>query len=214
MHSLVEFLKHALETWGYWAVVVALLLENAGVPLPGETILIFASFFAYQREHLKIEWIIVSAVIACTVGDNIGYWIGRHGGRPLLERWKAFFRIDDEDIAAGERFLHRRGWFAIFIARFIAGMRIVAGPMAGVLCMPWKRFLTANFCGAAVWVSTISLVAYSFGSQEERLLAYLDRVNVFFLVVLIGVAWFLWRRHMKKWRQKRRTAAEQSDTMH
>jgi len=212
MHSLVDLLKHALETWGYWAVVTALLLENAGVPLPGETILIFASFFAYQREHLKIEWIIVAAVAACTLGDNIGYWIGRHGGRPLLNRWKKFFRIDDEDIATGERFLERRGWFAIFIARFIAGMRIVAGPMAGVLCMPCKKFLTANFCGAAVWVSVISLVAFSFGSQEERLLEYLDRVNIFFLVVVVAVVWLLWRRHMKKWREKRR-ARGSSDTI-
>lgn len=214
MHSLVDFLKYALETWGYWAVITALLLENAGVPLPGETILIFASFFAYQGEHLKIEWIIATAVVACTVGDNIGYWIGRHGGRPLLNRWKRIFRVDDEDIAIGERFLERRGWFAIFIARFIAGMRIVAGPLAGVLCMPWKKFLTANFCGAAVWVSVISLVAYSFGSQEDRLLAYLDRVNVFFLIVVVAVVWFLWRRHMKKWRERRRAQELDSGTMH
>jgi membrane-associated protein len=213
MHWLVDFLKHALETWGYWAVLVALLCENAGLPLPGETILIFASFLAYEGEALQIHWIIVIGIVACTTGDNIGYWIGHHGGRPLLERWKRFFRIDDEDIAKGERFLQRRGWFAIFIARFIAGMRIVAGPMAGVLLMPWKKFFTANFCGAAVWVTTIALAGYAFGSQEDRLLALIDRLNIFVFVIVVLIAWYLWRRHLRKWRDKRSAQRAQSDTI-
>lgn len=213
MHFLVDFLKHALETWGYWAVLVALLCENAGVPLPGETILLFASFTAYEGKGLQIHWIIAIGVIACTVGDNIGYWIGHHGGRPLLMHWQRFFRIDDADIAKGEQFLHRRGWFAIFIARFIAGMRIVAGPMAGILRMPWPKFLTANFCGATVWVSTIALVGYAFGSQEERLMRLLDRMNTFVLVIVVIVAVFLWWRHLRKWRQKRSVPAAPSDTM-
>ena len=203
MHYLVDFLNHALLTWGYWAVLVALLCENAGVPLPGETILLFASFLAYEGKGLQLHWIIVIGTIACTIGDNIGYWIGRHGGRPLLERWKRFFRIDDEDIAKGEAFLQRRGWFAIFIARFIAGMRIVAGPMAGVLCMPWKKFFTANFCGAAVWVTTIALVGFAFGSQEERLFRLMDRFNYVVLAIVVVIAVYLWRNHLKKWREKR-----------
>ncbi len=213
MHFIIGFLKHALETWGYWAVLVALLCENAGVPLPGETILLFASFLAYKGEHLQIHWIIVVGTVACTIGDNIGYWIGHHGGRPLLERWKRFFRIDDEDIAKGEDFLNRHGWFAIFIARFIAGMRIVAGPLAGVLCMPWKKFVTANFCGAAVWVSTIALVGYAFGSKSDELLAFLDRLNnvVLVLVVVAVVAWIVWRRRKRLKTRAARPAT--SDTM-
>jgi len=203
MHFIVDFLRQALETWGYWAVLMALLLENAGVPLPGETILIFAIFLAYEGKGLQIHWIILIGIVACTIGDNIGYWIGYHGGRPLLHHWQRFFRIDDDDIAKGERFLQRRGWFAIFIARFIAGMRIVAGPMAGVLRMPWAKFVSANFCGAAVWVTTIALVGYAFGSQEERLLALIDRLNIFVLVIVVIVVVYLWRKHLKKWREKR-----------
>jgi membrane protein DedA with SNARE-associated domain len=210
MHFIIEFLKHALETWGYWAVLVALLCENAGVPLPGETILLFASFLAYKGERLQIQWIIVIGIVACTIGDNIGYWIGHRGGRPLLDHWKRFFRITHEDIVKGEQFLNRYGWFAIFIARFIAGMRIVAGPMAGILCMPWKKFVTANFCGAAVWVTTISLVGYAFGSKSDELLGFLERLNNFVLIAIVGaiVAWWFWRR--RKSRAARRAV---SDTM-
>ncbi len=210
MHYIVDFLKHALLTWGYWAVLVALLCENAGVPVPGETILLFASFLAYEGKGLQIHWIILVGVVACTIGDNIGYAIGHFGGRPLLDRWKRFFRIDDEDIAKGEQFLHRHGWFAIFIARFIAGMRIVAGPMAGVLRMHWFKFFTANFCGATAWVTTIALAGYAFGSQEERLLAMMDRLNYLVLIIVVIVAWYLWRKHLKKWREKR---AAPSDTI-
>ena len=213
MHFLVDFLKHALQTWGYWAVVIALLCENAGVPLPGETILLFASFTAYEGRGLQIHWIILAGVIACTIGDNIGYWIGRSGGRRLLHRWQKFFRVDDEDVAKGERFLQRRGWFAIFIARFIAGMRIVAGPMAGVLRMPWAKFLSANFCGAAVWVTTIATVGYAFGSQEERLLRLMDRFNYVVLVIVVVVVCYLWIKHLKKWRAKRDVQRAKLDTM-
>ena len=213
MHWLVDFLKHAIETWGYWTVLVALLCENAGVPVPGETILLFASFTAYEGKGLQIHWIIIIGIVACTIGDNIGYWIGYHGGRPLLRRWQRIFRIDDADIAKGEQFLQRRGWFAIFIARFIAGMRIVAGPMAGVLRMPWEKFFSANFCGAAVWVTTIALAGYAFGSQEERLMALIERFNGLVLVIVVVVVVYLWRKHLKKWREKRRAAAIPSDTM-
>ena len=122
MHWIVETARQYLQTYGYWAVLVALLGENAGLPLPGETILILASFLAFQGHHLKMPWVILVGIGACTMGDNVGYWIGRRGGRPLLEKWKHFFHISDAAIKAGEEFLQRRGSVAIFLARFIAGI--------------------------------------------------------------------------------------------
>jgi len=178
-HHIEQFIL----VWGYWAVLFGLLAENAGVPVPGETILIFASVLAYRHQHLQLQWIIVIGIAAATLGDNIGYFIGHRGGRPLLERWKKFFRVDEADLRAGEEFLNRRGWVAIFIARFIAGMRIIAGPMAGVLRMKWKRFLAANAAGAAVWVVTIALVGYAFGSQFEHVAAFFDKAGIALLAV-------------------------------
>src|SRR5512135_2960303 len=142
---LFEVLRRHFQEWGYWTVVIALLLENAGVPVPGETILLFASFLAYSEESLRLPYIILVGTVACTMGDNIGYVIGRRGGRPLLERYKHIFHIPDRTIHRGERLFARYGSVTIFFARFVFGMRIIAGPMAGVLRMPWKQFAIFNF---------------------------------------------------------------------
>jgi membrane protein DedA with SNARE-associated domain len=211
MHWMVDQARYYLQTYGYWAVLLALLGENAGIPLPGETILIFASFLAFQGEHLRLAPLILVGIGACTMGDNLGYWIGRRGGRPLLERWKHFFRVSDDDIRAAEDFLQRHGSLAIFAARFIAGMRIIAGPLAGVLRMEWKRFLLANAAGAAAWVTVIACVGYFFGSQYDSLMRVLKGTEIVILVVVIGAAWYFWRRRKKQRKQRlarRREAAQ------
>jgi membrane protein DedA with SNARE-associated domain len=198
MGWIVQHIEHFILAWGYWAVLAGLLAENMGVPVPGETILIFASFLAYKHQHLHLVWVIVVGIAAATIGDNIGYFIGHRGGRPLLEKWKRFFHIGDAEIRAGEDFVNRRGWFAIFIARFIAGMRIVAGPIAGVLRMRWSHFLPANAAGAVVWVTTISLIGYTFGSQFGRVIQFFDNAGLALLaVVVIGAVW-AWRRHRRR----------------
>ncbi len=193
--SLFELLRRYFQEWGYWTVVIALLLENAGVPVPGETILLFASFLAYSEQELRLPYIILFGTLACTVGDNIGYAIGHRGGRPLLERYKHIFRIPQRTIERGERLFAHYGSVTIFFARFIFGMRIVAGPLAGVLRMPWKQFAVFNFLGAATWVTVISIVGFLFGSEWNQLLRILKRVNFGVLVLFLVVALVLWLRH-------------------
>ncbi len=192
---LFQVLRDHFDQWGYWTVVIALLLENAGVPVPGETILLFASFLAYSEESLRLPYIIVAGTIACTMGDNIGYVLGLHGGRPLLERYKHIFHIPDRTIRRGERLFARYGSVTIFFARFVFGMRIIAGPMAGVLHMPWKQFAVFNFLGAATWVTVISLVGYLFGSEWHQLIRILRRFNLGVLLLFVIVALILWVRH-------------------
>ncbi len=192
---MFEHIRQFLIHWGYWGVAAFLLLENAGVPLPGETVLLLASVLAFKSHELRLPWIIVVGTIACTAGDNIGYLIGSAGGRPLLERWKNFFRVKDEHIHSAEELLHRYGPLAIFFARFIAGARIVAGPLAGVLRMHWKTFALFNFLGAVTWVTVIASLGYLFGSQLDRLLATVKHVELALLILLlIGLAVYLWRR--------------------
>ncbi len=193
MH-LFDYIRQFLAHWGYWSVAAFLLLENAGVPLPGETILILASVLAFKSHELRLPWIILIGTLACTFGDNAGYWIGNIGGRPLLERWKRFFHVKDEHIRSGEDLLRRHGAPAIFFARFIAGARIVAGPLAGVLRMEWRRFALFNFLGALSWVSVIAGLSYLFGSQLDRLLATVKRIELAFLIVIVaGLAFYFWR---------------------
>src|SRR5580693_8485218 len=144
-HSILDLLRNAVVSYGYWAVGLALLAENAGVPVPGETILLLASFLAYSEHDLRLPWIIVVATIAATLGDNLGYALGHYGGRPLVARYQAFFRIEDKTLARGEALFALFAAVTIFFARFVFGMLVIAGPIAGVLRMPWRKFLIYNF---------------------------------------------------------------------
>ena len=203
MSGLFELLRQFFDAYGYWTLIVVLLLENAGLPLPGETTLLFASFLAYSERELHVGYIILTGILACTVGDNLGYLIGYRGGRPLLERYQRIFRIRPKTIARGERLFNRYGAVTIFFARFLFGMRIIAGPMAGVLRMPWKKFLLFNFLGASVWVTVISVIGYVFGSQWDFVIALIKRMNIVVLAVVAVLILALWWR-----RRQRRLRAE------
>jgi membrane protein DedA with SNARE-associated domain len=194
-HSILDFLRDAVVQYGYWAVGAALLLENAGIPVPGETILLLASFMAYSQHELQLAWIIVVATVAATLGDNLGFALGLYGGRPLLARYQSIFRIKAATLERGENLFARYGAVTIFFARFIFGMRIIAGPLAGVLRMPWRKFLIFNFLGAAVWVTTISSVGYLFGRHWQRLQQDLKRLDVVALVIVLLVAIVIWWRN-------------------
>ena len=193
-----ELLRGFFQQHGYLTVAVALLLENAGIPVPGETILLFASFLAYEEHGLNLAVVIVIAIIACTLGDNIGYWIGRRGGRPLLERYQHIFKIRNSSIRRGEKLFERYGSPTIFFARFVFGMRIIAGPLAGVLRMDWKRFALFNFLGATAWVTVVSVAGYMFGAHWNRLLRFVGRANLVFFVVAVGVAAIALRRYFSE----------------
>lgn len=195
---IFQLLRGFFDEHGYWTVFIALLLENAGVPVPGETILLFASFLAFDEQELRLGYIILVGIAAATLGDNIGYWIGRRGGRPLLDRYKHIFHIPDGTIRKGERLFHKHGDLTIFFARFVFGMRIIAGPLAGVLCMPWSKFVVFNFMGATVWVVVISLVGYKFGEHWEQLIHIMGRVNLIIGLVAVYVAYIIWRGYRER----------------
>ena len=190
-HSILELLRNAVAQYGYWAVGSALLLENAGIPVPGETILLLASFLAYSEHELKLSWVIVVGTIAATVGDNLGFAVGYYGGRSLLLRYQSLFRISNKVVLRGENLFARYGALTIFFARFVFGMRIIAGPLAGVLRMPWRKFLIFNFLGAGVWVAVIASAGYLFGRHWARLEQNLQRFDI--VAVIVAVAAFaLW----------------------
>lgn len=199
--SILDFLQELIANYGYWAVGGALLLENTGIPVPGETILLLASFLSYSRDELKLPYIILIGICAATLGDNLGFAIGYRGGRRLLDRYRTTFRIREETITRGERLFDEYGAVTIFFARFIFGLRVIAGPLAGVLRMPWRRFAIFNFLGATLWVTVISLVGYKFGKHWDQLMDYLERVNILFIIAAAFVILVLWlwrRRHLAK----------------
>jgi membrane protein DedA with SNARE-associated domain len=183
--------------YGYWAVFFGVLLEDAGLPLPGETILLYASFLAHSKHELQLPYVILIAIIAATMGDNIGYGLGRYGGRPLLDRYKHIFHISPEIVARGERLMERYGALAVFFGRFITGLRILAGPLAGTLHMSWKKFAIFNFLGAAAWVTAVSLAGYLFAGEYRLLIQTFGRVQVYVLLAAIAIGLFWWWHHKK-----------------
>jgi membrane protein DedA with SNARE-associated domain len=193
-----ELIRAFFQHHGYWAVAVALLLENAGVPVPGETVLLFASFLAYSEHNLHLPWIILVGAVSCTIAGNVGYAIGHHGGRPLLDRWKHLFRIQQSHLDRGERLFAHYGPGTIFFARFIFGLRVIAGPLAGVLRMNFGRFALFNFLGAAVWVTVISCLGYLFGSQWLALVHALRDVDFALLAVVVVIGLVIWRLRRRK----------------
>jgi membrane protein DedA with SNARE-associated domain len=197
-HSILVLLRNAVVHYGYWAVGAALLAENAGVPVPGETILLIACFLAYSDHALRLPWIILVATIAATLGDNLGFALGYYGGRPLLVRYQALFKIRSRTLQRGEELFARYGAGTVFFARFVFGIRIVAGPLAGVLRMPWRKFMIFNFLGAALWVSVISGAGYLFGQRWERLAMGVKRIDILAGSLVLLVAAFLWWRSRQK----------------
>jgi len=196
-HHTFDLVRGALVHYGYWAVAAALLLENAGVPVPGETVLLLASFLAYSERDLQLGWIVLVGTLAATVGDNLGYAIGNYGGRSLLERYRNVFRIRDTTLARGEGMFEQYGSVTILFSRFVFGMRVIAGPLAGVLRMPWKRFAAFNFLGAALWVSVISLAGYFFGGRWRLLMHYMKRFDMALAAVFVLVISVVWWRNRK-----------------
>ena len=194
-HHTLDLLRGALVHYGYWAVAALLLLENAGLPLPGETILLLASFLAYSERELALPWVIVVGTVATTLGGELGFAMGRHGGRPLIERYRHVFSIGAESVARGERLFDRYGPATVFLARFIFGMRVLASLLAGALHMPWRKFVLFNFLGAAVWVTAICGAGYLFGGHWGRLAHDLKRFDLAVVIVLVVGGLLLWWRN-------------------
>jgi membrane protein DedA with SNARE-associated domain len=195
---LIDLLRGAVVHHGYWAVAVLLLLESAGLPLPGETVLLLASFLAFSEHELQLPWIIVVGIVATTLGGELGFALGRNGGRPLIERYQHIFGIRRESIARGERLFDRYGPATVFLARFLFGMRVLASLLAGALHMPWRKFVLYNFLGAALWVTAICSAGYLFGGHWGRLIHDLKRFDLVVLIVVVAAALFFWWRRRSR----------------
>jgi len=201
MH-ISHWLRAFIADYGYWAVALALLGESAGVPIPGEITLLLASFLAYSEHQLHLGWIIVVATAAGTLGGYLGYALGHYGGRPLLDRYQSVFRMRPATLQRGEEIFSRYGAAAIFSSRFIFGLRVFAGPLAGVLRMRWRDFALFNFLGAAAWATVIAGAGYLFGQHWRSLMRTMQRFNIAVLIVAVAVILYWW------WRYRRRSAVE------
>jgi membrane protein DedA with SNARE-associated domain len=168
-------------------------VESMGVPLPGETALFTAAIVA-SKGKLSIEAVIGVAAAAAILGDNVGYLIGRKAGRRLLEAPGPFERHRRAVIAYGQPFFDRHGPKAVFLGRFVSGLRITAAWLAGVNRMRWRDFLFWNATGGIVWATAVGLLAYSFGHAAEQAIKTAGLVGLIAAVVLAVGLWVIVRR--------------------
>jgi membrane-associated protein len=182
----------------YFALAGLVAAESMGVPLPGETALLTAAVLAHQG-HLALPVVIAVAAVAAIVGDNAGFLLGRRGGRWLLERPGPLHAHREHLLKRGERFFARHGSKAVFLARFVTGVRVTAAWMAGVNRMPWKTFLAWNALGGVTWAVAIGTLGYVFGATAERVVrsAGVAGVVVIAAAGVIGGGWWLFKRRRR-----------------
>jgi membrane protein DedA with SNARE-associated domain len=188
-----------LTQYGLVLLFAAVAIESAGVPIPGETTLITAAFLARPEYH---RWSLVSVIVvaaaAAIVGDNVGYWLGRRGGRGLINRWGFARRYADKALPPSERFFKKHGAKTVFFGRFIAILRVTAAWLAGISHMPWWRFFMWNAAGGIVWAVGVSVLAYVAGKAVADTISHYGLYGVIGLLV-VGALLFLALRY---WRNR------------
>jgi membrane-associated protein len=194
----MERFQALIDHYGYTALFIGVLLENAGLPVPGETAVLTSGFLASPAggEHFTIVWVILITVTAAVIGDNIGFWLGQRWARPRLQKGRGFLFLTPKALQLAEGYFERYGVWTIFFARFITGLRVVGALAAGTAGMAWPRFLLANAGGALAWATTMSLLGYFFGHSSELLHRWLGPGGLIILgcvIVLAGVPYLVRR---------------------
>ena len=161
----------------YLVVFLGVLLESVGIPLPGETILTASGVMA-QQGHLDLGDAILFGILGAVVGDQVGYWVGREGGRPFVLRWGGCVLVTPERLARAERFFARHGGKAVFLARFVAGLRVFGALVAGISRMRWRTFFFYNALGGTLWATAAVMVGYLLGGSLDLIERWAGRASL------------------------------------
>lgn len=190
----LENIQEIAHQYGYWAIFVGILLENLGIPLPGETVTLVGGFLA-GNDELNYWLVLSDAAAGAAIGGTCGYWIGRIGGWPLLLRLASLLRISEAKVLGIKEKFSDNAAKAVFFGRFFALLRIFAAPLAGIAEMPFAKFLLYNFLGAGVWASVMVSLAFFAGKivSLEQLVQWVGQFAIVALLILVAlVAVPLW----------------------
>ena len=189
-----------VQHWGYAAVFVIVILGNVGLPVPEETVLLLAGYLVWEG-HLSLFWVLTVGIAAAVIGDSLGYWLGHRVGRGPFERHGRHVGLTAERLARAQQFVRRHGAYGVFVARFVPGFRCAAGPVAGILGVPFRTFAVANVAGALAYVPLAVGLGYglsrAFGEQIARIERFIQIEHVLLAVALLApvcvFVWYHWR---------------------
>lgn len=184
----LEQIQEFAHQYGYWAIFIGILLENLGIPIPGETVTLIGGFLAGSGE-LNYWYVLISAVCGAVLGGTCGYWIGRYTGWDFILRVAHFFRIPEVRVNDLKDKFSQNAPKAVFFGRFIALLRIFAGLLAGIAGMSFGQFLIYNLAGATVWASVMVTLAYVFGQvvSLEQLVSWAAEFALVALAIAIAI---------------------------
>jgi membrane protein DedA with SNARE-associated domain len=200
LHSLEGPLNH----YGYLAVGGLVLLEDFGVPVPGETILILAAVYA-GTGRLSVFLVGLIGFLAAITGDNIGFAIGHFGGRRLVERFGRYIFLTPERVDRATNWFERHGGKIVVVARFIEGLRQANGIIAGITGMHWLRFIAFNAVGAALWVAVWTCVGYFSGNNITSIYDTASRYSTYIAIAFVLIVIAFVARHVIRRRRASRS---------
>ncbi len=186
--------SHWIAQYGYWLIVLAVAVESAGLPAPGETTLVSAAIYAGATHDLDIGYVVLAAAAGAILGDNIGYWVGRRAGGPLLARYGSALGLDERRLRLGRFLFRKHGGKIVFFGRFVAVLRAFAALLAGVNGLaPWRFFLF-NAAGGLAWASLFGFSAFLAGARVREISGPLGWA---LLTLGAAAAILLWRFYKK-----------------
>lgn len=198
------WLDHLILTWGYWAVLVAVMIESTGIPFPGETGLLAAAVFAGTGRPLDIWLVIVAASGGAILGDNFGYLVGHYGGYPLVYRILKLLHVKPSALTAAQEYFAKHGDKTVFVGRFFALLRVTVAFLAGVNRMPWRKFLLWNALGGIAWAALYGALGFFLGRHLSLLGTVVRAIGVGGTVIVVAAIaavvtwWFVRRRQAER----------------
>ncbi|RCJ19835.1 hypothetical protein A6S26_03620 [Nostoc sp. ATCC 43529] len=184
----LENIQEVAHNYGYWAIFLGILLENLGIPVPGETVTLVGGFLAGSDE-LNFWLVLGDAIMGAVIGGVCGYWVGRASGWPFLVKVASIFRISEVRLLNIKEQFSQNSAKAVFVGRFLALLRVFAAPLAGVAEMPFRKFFLYNFLGAIAWASLMVTLAFFAGKiiSLEQLVAWVSKFAIVALLILAGL---------------------------
>ncbi|HZQ92863.1 MAG TPA: DedA family protein [Terriglobales bacterium] len=194
---LAVYIIAVISSIGYFGVVLLMAIESACIPLPSEIIMPFSGYLVYTG-RFNLWWVATAGALGCNLGSWVAYWVGYHGGRPLVEKYGRYIWLSKTELDMADRFFQRWGSATVFFSRLLPVIRTFIALPAGIARMPQGRFHVYTFLGSWPWCLGLAWVGLKLGERwdsDPRLKMWFHRFDaVIAALIIFGVVWFVWTR--------------------